>query len=144
MQCLVICWQQVLCILLQSAFEICEHNLRLLQPMPVLDSVPGFREQGISSVLQLWDHISSPGLAPVPAVRNASLAESALLQDPSFRNGLLGCPFKLYLSFALLHHSDNNCYLTSGGSSTCYEVFSAVLSNANSFILCCTLEAENI
>lgn len=74
MQCLVICWQQVLCILLQSAFEICEHDPRLLQPMPGLDFTAWFREQGISSVLQLWDHISSPGLAPVPAVRSASQA----------------------------------------------------------------------
>lgn len=36
MQCLVICWQQVLYISLQPAFELNERDPRLLQPMPGL------------------------------------------------------------------------------------------------------------
>ena len=55
----------------------------------------GCASRELAACHSFWTPYPLPGLAPAPGVRSGSLA---LLQDFSFRKGVPGYPFKLYIS----------------------------------------------
>lgn len=103
----------------------------------VWDSPQGLQQQEISSMLQLLDHISSPWPGSCSRIKEWQSGKRTLhcSKIPPSERGCQATRLS-YLSFVLLSHSDNKCYLMGGGSYPCYELFSAVLDKAYCFLLC--------